>query len=232
MIKHIRFNPDTKLSDMILANYMLLTILPRFNIELGFGDRTVAKICGEQGIDRDFFLMVCNLHSFDGYIPTKEELLHTNPQSVVEYLKQSHNYYVNTRIAAIEVKLDELSTLIDINHYVVLTKFFLEYKREVLNHFEYEEREVFPYVQRLIDGNAETTYNINKYEENHDDIEDKLNDLKNILLKYLPSSSSSQLRFDVLQDIFQFEDDLDKHIRIEDRVLTPIAKRMEELNGK
>ncbi len=232
MIKYARFSSETKLSDMVHANYTLLSILPRFDINLGFGDRTVTKVCCEQNIDEAFFLMVCNLHSFEGYRPSDAELYSTNLLSVVNYLKRSHLYYINTRIAAIENKLKALSATIDPKHYEMVASFFEEYKREVLNHFHYEEREVFPYISELIDGKCDTAYNIHSYEENHNNIDDKLSDLKNILLKYLPDNSSPELRIEILQDIFLFEDDLDKHTRIEDRILMPLAKRMEEFNGQ
>ena len=67
------FNSKMKLADVVVANYNLVLILQRFNIELGFGEKTVAEICKQYGIDTNFFLLICNVYTTANYLPTKEE---------------------------------------------------------------------------------------------------------------------------------------------------------------
>ncbi len=224
---HTRFSPDTKMADLILHNYTLLSVLPRFDIRLGFGDRCVSTTCREAGIDENFFLTICNLHTFEGYRLSSEELERINMRSIVDYLKNSHDYYLNYRISAIEAKLETMGKCCDAKHHKMITSFFEEYKAEILKHFKYEEQTVFPYVYKLLEGTAPDEFHINQYEDHHDNIDDKLSDFKNIILKYLPDSCPSNARNEILYDVFLFEDDLAKHTRIEERILTPLVKRME-----
>ncbi len=224
---YTRFSSETKMAEMILQNYTLLSVLPRFNIRLGFGDKCVSTACQEVGADENFFLTVCNLHTFEGYRLSEEELQSTNMRSIVAYLKGSHDYYLNYRIAAIETKLEAMGTCCEAKHHKMIKSFFKEYKEEIIKHFNYEEQIVFPYVYQLLDGTAPEEFHINQYEDHHDNIDDKLSDFKNIILKYLPDSCPSNSRNEILYDVFLFEDDLTKHTRIEERILTPLVKRME-----
>ena len=48
-MKQLLLSGSMKMSDLIQANYALLTVLPRFGIHLGFGDRSVAEVCRAQG---------------------------------------------------------------------------------------------------------------------------------------------------------------------------------------
>lgn len=57
------------MSDLIQANYRLLRVLPRFGIHLGFGDKSVAEVCRAQGVSMELFLLVCNISTFDDFLP-------------------------------------------------------------------------------------------------------------------------------------------------------------------
>ena len=75
-------------------------------------------------------------------------------------------------------------------------------------------------------------YHISKFEDNHSNISEKLNDLKNIIIKYLPEEHSSALRFNLLNDIYAVESDLRKHSLIENKLLIPLVEIMEKKNGE
>ena len=77
-------------------------------------------------------------------------------------------------------------------------------------------------------GTACGDYSASKFEENHSNIEEKLNDLKNIVMKYLPHECSPRLASDVLFALFSLSEDLGKHTGIEDLVLVPMTNRMEK----
>ena len=68
----------------------------------------------------------------------------------------------------------------------VIMRFFDGYRKEVENHFAYEEDIVFPYVRSVAGGQRIEGYSMETFEENHNNIDEKLNDLRNIVMKYLP----------------------------------------------
>lgn len=225
--RYMLFSGDTKMADVILRNYRLLTLLPRFDIRLGFGEKSLSQVCAKHGVNEHFFILVCNINTFDDYCPDRDELVDIDIDSMLKYLKKSHDYYVNDRIDSLERKLTMVAGCGTGYSHKILDKFFAEYKQEVLKHFAYEENEVFPNIMALTKG-ENVDFHIAQYEENHDNIDDKLSDLKNIIIKYLPEDCSTKERNDILTDIFLFEEDLTKHTRIEDKVLIPYVREVEK----
>jgi len=70
-------------------------------------------------------------------------------------------------------------------------------------------------------------YSVSDYQEHHDNIEDKLEDLKNLLLKHLPLDNDQQIRRKLLFSLFELEYDLTIHTRIEDEILIPLVEKLE-----
>ena len=90
----------------------------------------------------------------------------------------------------------------------------------------YEERTVFPYVTALLNGVHPGEYSIAVFRKRHDQVEAKLTELKNILIKYYPATSSNELN-SVLFDIFTCEQDLASHNYIEDYLFVPAIQELE-----
>lgn len=227
----ILFTGTMKMADVVLHNYTLVSVLPRFDIRLGFGEKTLSEVCRKYEVNEEFFLMVCNIHTFGDFLPARRELLQINVADLLRYLRKSHTYYTEHRITTIERRLETMANGCEAAHSTILRKFFTQYRQEVINHFDYEEQTVFPYIQELTEGKANVNYHIDQYEENHSNIDDKLSDLKNIIIKYLPESCSSEERNDILTDIFLFEEDLTKHTRIENKILIPIVREIEKTHA-
>ena len=114
----------------------------------------------------------------------------------------------------------------------LIDKFYDDYDNEVNSHFKYEEEVVFPYIEAVISnrsGNA-GAYRISKFEKNHSNINEKLNDLKNIIIKYLPEDVAMTLRYEILNDIYALESDLHRHALIENKLLIPLVEKTERNN--
>ncbi|MCD7969593.1 MAG: hemerythrin domain-containing protein [Alistipes sp.] len=217
-----------KLADLVLEDYRLIPVLERMGIGLGFGEKRVSEACAESGIPVSLFMLICSVHSREGYIPDAACLKSTDISGIVDYLHQSHEYFRTRQIPSMAARLDIIGRSCDPLYGKMLHKFFEGYRTELENHFEYEENEVFPYIKGLLEGHRVKGYSIARFEENHTNIEEKLNDLKNILLKYLPASCCPGERPDLLYDIFRLEEDLARHTTIENLVLIPLVSQLEK----
>ncbi|MGL4957015.1 MAG: hemerythrin domain-containing protein [Bacteroidales bacterium] len=223
----VTFAATTKMADIIHANHTLLSVLPRFGITLGFGEKSLTEVCKQHGVDPLFFTLVINIYSFDDYLPLKTDLLGIQMTDLVEYLKKSHEYYLEHKMLRLEKCLQNFHKTCDSIHSKLIERFFTEYKQEVVSHLDYEDKVVFPYITQLISGSLEQGYHINQYEDNHSNIDDKLNDLTNIIIKYLPENDHSEERSELLMEIFMFEEELAKHTRMEDKILIPLVENIE-----
>jgi len=114
----------------------------------------------------------------------------------------------------------------------VIWKFFSDYKTELDKHFAYEEEEVIPYVKGLLRGKRMPGFSIDKFEENHSSINETLLDLKSLILKSLPPFCDDTLRVRLLNYLFALQKDLKCHTRIEDEVLVPMVRLIEDPSAK
>jgi hypothetical protein len=114
----------------------------------------------------------------------------------------------------------------------LIMKFYDDYVDEVRKHMEYEDKVVFKYVEALLRGELPTNYSISVYAKKHTQVETKLTELKNIIIKYYPAKSSNNLLNAALFDIFSCEQDLESHSRVEDYLFVPeVLKLVKKLSN-
>lgn len=230
-----------KMADLVHVNYHLLYILSRFGINLGFGDKSIRQVCNDYHLDVNFFLEIVNTYHFKEYFPTKN-LQGFSLDLIVNYLRNSHEFYLKQKIPEITEMLNHLPLLKDNDSnasFSLIDRFFNEYCMELETHIQREEEKVYPYVF-MIEKAFKTRkidlaliedikrYSIDDYEKEHDNVEDKLLDLKNILIKYLPVPVDPKLGQSLLFELFRLEADLRDHARLEEKILVPKVRYMEK----
>lgn len=225
--ERICFSESMKLADLIDINWHLLNVLSRLGIGLGFGENTIREVCDRQGINLNSFLLICSVYTYDDYLPCADLLKGADAATIVDYLHNSHAFYLEKEFNSLERNINDMLESCDEKQKKIVKKFFTDYKTQVENHFEYEEKTVFPYVRSLRSGKSSEGYRIEQFEENHSNIDETLNDLKNIVMKYLPDTCDTVMRNEVLYRIFRLEEDLAKHTVVEDSVLIPLVNMIE-----
>ena len=88
---------------------------------------------------------------------------------------------------------------------------------------------MFPYIEALTSGQS-SEYNIDIFRRQHDEVGDRLAELKNIILRYYTTSMPYRM-YDALVDIFNCEEDLESHADIENHILIPLIASMEQRNA-
>ena len=229
---------QTKMADVIHKNYLLLPVINRFGIKLGFGDRTVEEICSDAKINLSFFLDIINTYHNEYYFP-KEKMQEYPVQLIVDYLKETHNYYKNKILPEIEEKIELLikSCPVDCDNLKLIEEFYKEYKNELEYHLNNEEEKFFPYIialtesqqsmQNLTEIKEKYNFSYEIHNSEHESVVAKLFDFKNILIKYLPPTYDQDLGNNLLSDLFVFEKDLNDHERLEDVILLPALQKIE-----
>jgi len=204
---------------------MLLMALSRFGIPLGFGDASVAEVCERNGVDTGTFLAVASLVG-RRVIAADEVSL----PSLIRYLKSAHVYFIDFYLPQIRRKLISAINYAggeDVT--LVILKFFDDYVSEVRNHMEYEDREVFTYVEELLGGIRRPGFSIESdFVANHQPIATKLRELKDIFICHYhgPKTDNDMLNL-VLFDIINCEIDLMSHCDVENRIFAPAVQRLE-----
>ncbi len=231
---------NMKMADVVLHDHTLVPVINRFGIHLGFGDDSLAAICARHQVNTDFFVTILNAFHDPHYFP--EERLRNFPALLlIDYLRKAHRYFLEDKLPEIAGLIDRMTKEYPLDTPVsaLISDFFAGYSRELKKHILREEEKVYPYVLQLeravlqnhFDGELRrkvSEYPIASYEAEHENVEEKLLDLKNILIKYLPGPQNDKPGFLVLRELFALEKELNEHARIEDLILVPKVKLLEE----
>lgn len=218
------FTDRDSLLELVSENYNIIPVLSRFSIPLGFGNKTIGKICKTNDIDCELFLTIINFILTGSLDYSRIKLI--RPLSLVDFLRRSHDYFIDYKFPHIRANLvdalDEHHS--DVNPSII--DFFDTFVGSVKAHFKYEEDNLFPYIRGLVNG-EHSDYNISVFRRQHVEVSESLNELKNIILQFYDTDVPNRM-YDVLVDIYNCEEDLDTHADIENHVLIPLISGLEK----
>lgn len=221
------FKKSMKMSELIDSDYRLLSLIVHLDIHLGFGEKHVDTVCGENNINPDCFIFLANMYTNRGIINVQEEFEALPIDSFIYYLKRSHSYFLDYRLPNIRRKLAHVFQNANDGLQTLVLDFYDKYHKEVKEHMNYEDDTVFPYISSLISENSKENYSIDEFEERHNDIEGKMNDLKQILMKYV-DTGNQHLLINTLMELQMAQNELAFHSYIEDEMVIPRIKRIEK----
>ncbi|MBR1688679.1 MAG: helix-turn-helix transcriptional regulator [Prevotella sp.] len=227
-MKHQKmYEADDKMISLIKDDYSLLQSLGSFGINLGFGDKTVRETCEDNNVDTHTFLAVVNF-TINGYTVFEDDDELSVP-TLLHYLRASHEYYLDFQLPFIRRELQESIDDTD-SLGILIMKFYDEYAQEIRRHMKYEEKTLFPYVEALLDGQAQGDYNIETFSKHHGQTDKKLRELKLMIIKYLPADSHRNNKLTAtLYDIYNNEEWLRQHALVEDKIFVPAIRRLERV---
>ncbi|MBQ1969971.1 MAG: hemerythrin domain-containing protein, partial [Paludibacteraceae bacterium] len=105
MYKIGQYKATDLMSDLICKNYPMLLVMSRFGIALGFGEDTIDTACRKNNVDTGTFLSVVNLLIGEEIGYRAETLPNISIPSLVEYLRNSHSYFLDFRLPSIKNSL-------------------------------------------------------------------------------------------------------------------------------
>lgn len=230
------YTSETPVSDLILECYDILLVMMRFGIPLGFGDNaTIGEVSSKNKVHTPTLLATINVVAYDA--DYNDIMQHGSEElsavALMEYLKQSHHYFLSYRLPLLRKELTAAIKDGPKEITVLIMRFFDEYVEEVKKHMGYENKTVFPYVERMLEGTLNTHdehYNIGVYGRRHDKVEAKISELKNILIKYYPDGKGYDFTF-VVHELFETEHDLATHNAVEDNLFIPLISLLEAQKG-
>lgn len=204
------FNISMKMSDLLGEHPSLLAVFSRMGFRFGYGDASVGEVCAGAGVDPHSFLLICKVYSQDNYIPSREDIERADRTVIANYLRASHVYYEEVALKELASGLSRMILPCTDETQRVIWKFFSDFKAEAHEHFKYEENVVFP---NIGDNDASIP------QGDHSGVEETLEDLKNLVMNYLPDKADQREAFNVVSSINSLQADIHKHIFLEEAAL-------------
>lgn len=231
---------DEIVLNIVQDNPLLASVVDRFGISYSKWTLSLEEACESDKVDIQLLIQMLRAFQNDNYFP-KEELMKLPLQSLIEYLIKTHIYYLTSRLPKIEQFIDFLIEhygRVDI-HLYLLKDYFQDYKRDMMTHIFIEERDLFPYVLRLIKADSETLKPIelfntleanalSRFNDDHHHIEDELSEIRKRLNRYTENNQTKIQVASLFYELRLFEIDLLTHGKLEDEVLIPRALEIED----
>ena len=211
-----------KMAELLESNPSLIGVFTRMGFTFGYGDASVSDVCQRAGIDPETFLVICRVYSRDDYRPSGEELEKADLSVIVKYLSLSHTYYMDVAMKDLAAGLGRMIVPCGEDTQKVIWKFFTGFKEELQKHFLYEEESVFPNIGSLDAGIPD---------EDHSGVEESLEDLKSLVMNHLPAEADQREAYKVLSGISSLQDDIRKHILLEECALEGNVRESVEDNS-
>lgn len=189
---------STNFSELLISHSYLIPVVNRFGIRLGVGDKTIFSICKENDVDVHLFMTVIRIN-MDDVASINDDLSLLDVSDVLDYLKTTIDYFVQSAIPNIEKHLLPLIAMSEIDNEE------LKMLHKILNKFKSDFNN---YINQGLEHVKEYSY-------------DLLRDLKSILIKHISGSYNHNLAYAVIFSIDSLEKDLILHNRIFDLLARP-----------
>jgi regulator of cell morphogenesis and NO signaling len=228
---------DTEMAEIVLSHPRTLLLLEHLEIMLPIHSKSVSRLCKERNIREGLFITLAKLFMGDQIIDRSNIIMSDLPV-IIMFLRNNHTYY-HEIYSNIQKSIQKLHQVNNDPEIAMVDRFFQDYFAEVKEHLDYEDEIVFPYMEALYLSmvnkkpmDFQTKYSVIEYKEHHNDIEEKLNDLMSLLIKYLPNKNDQQARRILFMALSEVDFDLNIHSRIEDQILIPLVEIAEDQLSK
>ena len=163
---------------------------------------------------------ISNVFADPEYAPNLESLDRSDVALLADYIRSAHKYYSEVSVPHLHGLIHTMLGEVGTTFADALNKFFDELVEKLNSHFEHEEK-VF---RSIGNGNFEA-----ENEESHAQFLEKLDDLKSIVIKYLPDNGENFSRYNMLNHLLAMETDMRNHMRVEEKLFNPLVLSL--LNG-
>ena len=210
------YKSSDKICDLMSHEEDAIQIISRFGLEMGVGEQTIAQVCATHDVHTPTFLSIVNYKVFHQRALPED----IDVPTLQRYLRNAHTYFLDFRLPRLRKALVEAIIPADPDTKIpgLILRCYDEFVEEIRTHIEHENAGLFD-------------------EHEHDDqrITDKLTEIKNLIIKYYPGTSSAEkgnslityTLISVMSDLWHTEQDFADHCAIEDDILRPALTKQE-----
>lgn len=232
---------ELTLADIVTNNIKTAGIFEKYDLDFCCGgNKTIAQACQENGTDPNVvYAEIENMGSAKVEIP--ERIDDWDLDFMVDYIVNNHHKFVVYMIPIISSHAEKVAAAHGKNHPETnrAAKIFSVVSKELKQHMMKEEEILFPYIKYLVKvRNGETKYEkpyfgrisnpIKMMELEHQSAGESMFSIKKLTNSYaIPSDACNTYKV-CLKELREFEEDLHKHVHLENNVLFPKAVLLEE----
>ncbi len=204
------------------------------------GDKTLEEVCQTKGLDvntiESEINAVLNSHS-----SSEIDFKSFSPNLLIEYIVETHHEYIREKTPVLSAYLDKLCKVHGDRHPELfeINYLFSVSATDLLQHLQKEESILFPYIKIMTNaiknneniqqpgfGSVENPIEMLKQE--HETEGDLFVEIAKLTNGYTPPNDACETYKVTFAMLKEYEEDLHKHIHLENNILFEKAKEMEQ----
>lgn len=231
---------ENTIGEVVVGNFHTAKIFERYGIDFCCGGKkSIEDACRDKGLDS--VMVLEDLEKMNQSNATSTRFNTWDVDFLAEYIVNNHHSYVISAISTIEHHLHKVLSAHGEKHPEIagIESIFTELKNELLDHLAKEEKMLFPYIKKMNFalkntlelpippfGTVENPIKVMELEhDNAGMLTKSINSLSN---GYQPPKDACATFRVLYNELKEFEEDLHVHIHLENNILYPKAKELEE----
>lgn len=233
---------NATIGEIVKDNYRASDVFKKYGIDFCCGgNKSISAVCEAKGLDQNVIISELseklNAGSATG-IPYNELPI----DFLAIHIQKKHHRYVDEAIPVINEYLNKIVQVHGSHHpeLVEIRALFRASAGELTMHMKKEELMLFPYVQKLAKLRESNTTSwerpvfgsvtnpIGQMEQEHEAEGDRFRRIAELTNNYTPPADACNTYMVAFKKLQEFEEDLHLHIHLENNILFPKAKALEE----
>lgn len=225
-------------AECVAKNYQTAPIFKKYKIDFCCGGNlSIHKACKPANVDETSLLQELNEAMQQNH---QENIVETYElDALADHIVQKHHSYVRQKLPEIDQLLDKIVGVHEQKHPELqkVQEIFLALKKELLSHMQKEEDMLFPYIKEMVEARKNETQLVRPFfgtinesikmrEIEHESAGNSFKGIKELTNDLTPpddACNAYRVTFSLFED---FENDLHRHIHLENNVLFPKAKML------
>lgn len=228
------------IGEIVARDYRAAGVFKKFGLDFCCGGKqTVFEACEKKGVDlQKLNKELEKLNQQDGGSHNYNDW---SPSLLIDYIIERHHEFVRIKLPEIETYAKKVAKVHGSRNQELneILYEFLMLKDELLNHLEKEETILFPYIKALVEAQKKeetvetphfgTVENpVAMMESEHDEAGESMAKIQKLSNNFTPPEDACATYRVLFQNLEGFQDDLHKHVHLENNVLFPKALDLEK----
>ncbi|HAH22647.1 MAG TPA: iron-sulfur cluster repair di-iron protein [Prolixibacteraceae bacterium] len=237
----MNLNLQTPVGEIARFNYKTVEVFEKLRIDFCCGgDISLEEACKRQKVDANEVLG--SIKKLIGTTQTDNDRIHALPlDQLIDHIVKVHHSYVLESIPVLQRYLHKITDVHGANHpeLAVVEDHFNQTANNLLEHMQKEERILFPTIKEMLlaktnkteftgshCGTVQSPISVMKQE--HEAEGDRFEQISSMTQNYLVPADACNTFSYAYQKLQEFEQDLHRHIHLENNILFPEAIKLEK----
>ncbi len=230
---------ERSLRDIVTENFNSASVFEKYGLDFCCkGGVTLEEACKTKDID---WKKITAELSEVTYEESSQRYFHWELPFLIDYIVGNHHSYVKSQIPLINLHLEKVVRAHGERHPEVkeVEMIFISSGHELTYHMIKEEVVLFPFIKQLVQAHTNGGVPPNSHFGSvsgpmavllaeHEDVGNELAHIRELLRDYSPPDDACTTMRLLYQELYAFQQDLHKHVFLENSILFPKAARMEK----